>query len=674
MKYREVLIILVMLIIITEVSADDQQLTFKDCSVQLKDGILTLENSQIGRSYNFNSGHLISTSLANKSANKIFSLANQTPDVQIAELPIDLSCGSLKISEIDADAVTPAQLQAEVVSGFGNLKLKRVFRIFPDCPAIACDYYLKADGPVELDNSKQTVIDTLSLPGVHFKLTAVEFFDMTDRTNTLVKESSILAYKSDSFLKGNLLFADSLVDNSGFFWLKEAPCSNVQLNYPGYDFIGKIGSYKVVGLGVTAKDMIAEQWIKCYGMVFGVTDATEFDKLSALRTYQQNIRIHSPERDEMVLMNTWGDRNKGSKISEKFIIDEIKAAKEIGMTHLQIDEGWQYGNSDDSINGPDELDNIWKKDDFWTPDKKRFPNGFAPIVEQAKKTGIKLGLWFVPCIDDDYINYERDAAAIIDLYKKYGITTFKVDGIEVHSKLSDIRLYEMFSTVLKETQNNVVFNIDMTNNQRFGYHYFNQFGNIFVENRYTDWKNYYPHWTLRNLWMLSRYVPTQNLQFEFLNKWRMLENYPNDPFAPANMSFEYTFAITMMSQPLAWFEATGLPSEGLKIADAVKTYRQYQWDIHCGQIFPIGQEPSGLSWTGFQSIQKDHGYFLIFREKNQNKAAKIKTWLKPGQKIRCELILGQGKNFNAKTNEESEIKFTLPAEFSFALYIYRINN
>ena len=55
------------------------------------------------------------------------------------------------------------------------------------------------------------------------------------------------------------------------------------------------------------------------------------------------------------------------------------------------------------------------------------------------------------------------------------------------------------------TGGQAVFNLDVTAGRRWGYHYGNEYGNIFLENRYTDWGNYHPHWTLRNLWMLSRY-------------------------------------------------------------------------------------------------------------------------------------------------------------------------
>ena len=96
----------------------------------------------------------------------------------------------------------------------------------------------------------------------------------------------------------------------------------------------------------------------------------------------------------------------------------------------------------------------------------------------------------------------------------------------------------MFEAVRQATEDAVVFNLDLTAGQRYGYHYFNEYGNIFVENRYTDWSNYYPHWTLRNLWMLSRYVPPQNLQIEFMlapndERRKVSFDLPTDESCPA---------------------------------------------------------------------------------------------------------------------------------------------
>ena len=133
---------------------------------------------------------------------------------------------------------------------------------------------------------------------------------------------------------------------------------------------------------------------------------------------------------------------------------------------------------------------------------------------------------------------KKDAQAIIGLYKKYGICCFKIDGLQIPTKTAEQNLRRLFDTVLEQTNYEVIFNLDATAGRRGGYHYMNEYGNIFLENRYTDWGNYYPYRTLRNLWMLSRYVPAEKVQIEFLNKWRNADKYDAaDPFAPRPLQF-----------------------------------------------------------------------------------------------------------------------------------------
>ena len=249
------------------------------------------------------------------------------------------------------------------------------------------------------------------------------------------------------------------------------------------------------------------------------------------------------------------------------------------------------------------------------------------MVERSKALGIELCLWFNPSKDDSYAHWRDDADALIGLYRQYGIRTFKIDGVMIPDKRADLNLRAMFERVMDATGGQAVFNLDVTAGRRWGYHYGNEYGNIFLENRYTDWSNHYPHWTLRNLWMLSRHVPPQNLQIEFLNRWRNADRYPtDDPLAPGRIPFDYCFAITMMAQPLAWFEATGLPEEAFDIAPLIRTYRAHQERIHAGQIFPIGEEPSGTSWTGFQSLRGDEGYLIVYREHNDRSEARLRLW------------------------------------------------
>src|SRR5690606_15743769 len=229
------------------------------CKATLVNNVLTLENDYLSRSYTWNNGDLISTQLTDKATKQTWQLNGNKPD---AILPGSgkAESGTLVVEEVAATAIAPAYLKAQVDVKFGKLQLRRVFRIYPNSPAIACDFYLKgsiaskwastnlnvgdlrniekieavADGKAEAP-----VMETLALPGKHWRLNAVEFFDVTDRRNTLVQENKQLIYNGESRMKGNLLFIDDVLSDHGLFVLKETPTAEAQLAYPGFDFLAR---------------------------------------------------------------------------------------------------------------------------------------------------------------------------------------------------------------------------------------------------------------------------------------------------------------------------------------------------------------------------------------------------------------------------------------------------
>ena len=113
------------------------------------------------------------------------------------------------------------------------------------------------------------------------------------------------------------------------------------------------------------------------------------------------------------------------------------------------------------------------------PTPRKFPHGLKPIVEKGKKLGIRIGLWFNPSIQNDFADWQKDAQAIIGLYKKYGICCFKIDGLQIPTKTAEQNLRRLFDTVLEQTNYEVIFNLDATAGRRGGYHYMNEYGNIF---------------------------------------------------------------------------------------------------------------------------------------------------------------------------------------------------
>ncbi len=661
------------------------------CSVRRDGDVLIVENSRISRTFSWNNGNLITQTLTNKQTGKTWTSATAKADLSFPGTTDIAKDAELSTALVPESRVKPEHLEATLSYTLGKLEVKRIFRIYPNCPAIACDLFLRGQAEKawiqqsanpgdlqnieklnELTNSETVpVLEKLELPGKHWLLKTVEFLDVTDRFNTLVYEKEAMSYNNNMF-RGNLLFATDRLNGNGFFILKEAPTSNVQLAYPAGDFLTNFGNIRLIGAGMLHSDLDQHEWKRAYSFVTGVYSGEKADALLALRNYQQRGRIHDPKRDEMIMMNTWGDRGQDTKVNEKFCLAELDAGARLGITHFQLDDGWQSGRSANSAYEGGSFDNIWRNPNYWKPDPEKFPNGLAPLIEKGKKLGIEICLWFNPSPDESNANWEKDAGALISLYQQYGIRAFKIDGVRMPDKTSEINFRKMLDKVVAATHGEVVFNLDVTAGRRGGYHSFNEYGNIFLENRYTDWQNYYPYWTLRNLWMLAKYVPTQNLQIEFLNKCRNAEEYGDDPFAPKNYPFDYLFAITMAAQPLAWFEGTGLPEEAFAVTKTVTAYKSVMADFHAGVVLPIGSEPSGKSWTGFQSQKAGagDGFVLVFREMNPDNSCPIELpMLKPGN-YKFELLAGSGKSFKIRTNTNSQILFSLDQQNSFALYRY----
>jgi hypothetical protein len=641
----------------------------------------------------WNNGNLITCNLIDKKNSQSWNSTGKIPDFDLP-LQSKLAVDGVHTNRIvPSNGIHPEYFEAEVSYRMDSLSIRRVFRIYPACAVIACDTYLKGSAKGEwlyrpqntadLKNIEKLeessvqklypVLDHISLAGKHWSLESVEFTDVTDRNNTLVKPSKGLSYKSSSY-RGNIIFANNTENEKGFFFLKEAPCSGVQLAYPGGDFVTEFGDIKVIGLGLDENDLSPDKWVKTYSCVLGVYSGNEFNRLSMLHNYQKQMRLMKSQSDEMIMMNTWGDRGQDKKVNESFCLNELKAAARFGITHFQIDDGWQSGRSANSAFSGGSFKDIWSNPDYWKPDPVRYPNGMKPVVDAGEKLGIKVCLWFNPSIQDNFADWEKDANAMLSLYKEAGVKVFKIDGLQIPNQVAEKRLRNMFDKVIHESNQEISFNLDVTAGRRGGYFYFNEYGNIFLENRYTDWQNYYPYWTLRNLWMLSKYVSAQKIQTEFLNKWRNQDKYAADIFGPANYSFDYLFAITMAGQPLAWMEGTGLPDEAFSTSKLIEKYKKIQHDFHSGIILPLGDEPNGKSWTGFQSSNGKEGYLIIFRENNPELLKNVSTYLAPGTVIECRNVFKDETAKKFTIDRDGKIKFEIPAINDFVMFQYRILN
>ena len=655
---------------------------------RLEGDTLRLGNVLIERSFVWNDGDLMTASLTDKAAGVTRRTEGLRPDFVLGKARG--AGGVLETVPVAASAHAPAYLLARVTYALGPVEVRREYRIYEQVPAIACDTWLRGtlaaapDGSdvsaadrknieSEADMASQAVskavLDQLSFKGKHWHGKAVEFRDVTDWRNNLVHVEDFISFHKTGW-RGNLLFLRDGIDGGGLFFLKEAPCSSVQLHYGGSDFTTDFGRFQAVGLGIGPEDVSPDGWTRLYGCVTGVFGAGEGAALKALRSYQKTVRT----AEEMVMMNTWGDRSQDAKVDEAFWLAELEKAARLGITHFQIDDGWQSGRSPNSKSAGGSFKDIWVNPDYWVPDPVKYPRGLGPIVERARELGIEVGLWFNPSVQDDFADWSRDAAALVALYRQYGIRVFKIDGLQIPSRKAEENLRRLLDTVRAETGDAVLFDLDVTAGRRTGYHYFGEYGNIFLENRYTDWGNYYPYQTLRNLWQLARDVPAERLQVEFLNPWRNAGRYPSDdPFAPSRYRFDDLFALTMAAQPLAWMEASNLPEEAFSLGGLVRDYRRVMADFHAGVILPVGAEPDGRAWTGFQSMTGERdGYLLIYREQSSAPDDAVPTWLPEGARVRLVPVLGEGKRRVAHVGADGAVRFHLSRENAFVLYRYTL--
>lgn len=463
----------------------------------------------------------------------------------------------------------------------------------------------------EKKNSQKSVqaLEDFMLAPLHLRYTQVELLDQTDHYDELVFEREWLPLHDNFEVSCNVFHLEDPLTQRGLVFLKLGPLPHARPVKSPWDI-------RVVGAGrrVTFAGP-GYPWT-----VFAYENGRA-GRIAAMQDSQRSVRGYEPKRDGMFLSNTWGDRNRDSRISAEFLEKEVEAGARLGVDVVQVDDGWQKGQTGNSAFGKGAWGNFRSADpEFWKPHPERFPQGLKPLVDAANEKGMKFGLWFGPDAENDMANWEKDADVLLAAFEKEGVEYVKIDAVEMKSREAEANLNRFYTKVLEQTKGRVVFDADATAGLRPGYFGSIHVGPIFLENRYTDWKRYWPHHTLRNLWTLSGYVDPVRLRMEFLNQVRHKDAYKGDPLAPANYPPDTLFASVMFASPLGWFEVSNLPENYFEtIPPLVAAWKKEREAIFSGHIIPIGSAPDGNVWTGFSSVSKDRksARLVIFRELNE---------------------------------------------------------
>lgn len=496
------------------------------------------------------------------------------------------------------------------------------------------------------DGSQELLRNSYS--GNHWNIQWVELLDQTDHHDELARVGeSTLSEEGDLHLRGHFFHLTNLETNQSILIVKQSPSAHSQANPSPFDFRTNLsnGELTVALYGTGYSDTDEDQSLPYQ---YWITEG-EGDLWAKWRNHyddelQESWLGWSPDRTGLMMSNTWGDRNRDERISEDFIKQEIEIAAKIGLDMVQIDDGWQSGITSNSGIAPS--DGVWegfhsKRSDFWEPNLEKFPSGLLALNKLAKSFDVELSLWFAPDSSDGFKNWKKDVDVLCDIRDRYGINTFKLDGINIRAK-KDEEVVLAFLDALANA--GIHYTLDVTAQKRFGYLTHKNRGLLFVENRYTDWANYYPWKTLRNLWDLSHFVPARRMQFELLNNERNVEQYKsasdtngsdmqlvngqyikvaqrsNIDLAPVNVPIDWSFWSVMPSNPLIWMELSGLSDENIDLLnDAVGVYREIREDLLECYVEPIGERPDGYSWSGFawrHQKTDEIKYVLVLKQLN----------------------------------------------------------
>jgi alpha-galactosidase len=599
--------------------ASAERAEFKSCYAAWEGGRLTVGNALFERAWVVGEAGLAPVSFVIKS-----------PDAEWLAAKPPKAAGALAVKAAPGRrSVVGAEGLRVEVSAKGAREQRTVLWVFPNAAGALAE---RPDGEsgagaakaeqasgIEVDKQQKAEsgavagAETLPLAPQHLRLTQVSLMDQTDNHNELVSEREWLLMLNEAKfeLQGCVLCAENPLDGAGLVFLKLAPLPHARPDKAAADFAVNPGARAV------------SAFFGGYPVATLAYRGGRPGRTRALHAFQRCLREYRPERDGLFLSNTWGDRSRDARINEAFLLKEVEAGAALGVDVVQIDDGWQKGRTANSAaaRGKGVWNGYWAADpNFWDADPARFPNGLEKVVKAARDKGMNFGLWFGPDSSNDAANWQRDADRLLKFHREMGVGYFKIDSMKTHNAESLTRQRAMFDRMLEGSKGALTFDLDVTAEIRPGYFGLPDIGPLFVENRYTDFHRYWPHQTLRNLWMLAQVVDPLRLRIEVLNNARNADKYTGDPLAPARYKPDALFAVAMTASPLGWFEVSNLPAEyAAQMRPLVAAWKAERGRMHGGAIVPVGAAPDGVAWTGFASAAADGkgGYALLFRELNE---------------------------------------------------------
>ena len=591
---------------------------------------------------------------------------------------------SIRAFKSDDEHFTSEHLAVEAEIEYACLQVKYVIWAYPNAKGLRTQLWLKKQSGKTLETwqTNPGISETITLKEKPEEVTAFGYHAGLKADfvpyEILTKEEVPTNGKSE--ITSGLIIQNK---NNGLILLKESQKHthmSTELETGGFNREQNLVS--VYGLGLKTTDIVADEYKFCWANWMVLFYGDEIDAQLAIKRFDRKRFPVQPERDIYIMANTWGSEDKFDqctyKAREENVLKEIDACADLGIDLLQIDDGWQIREGENSwlpsVKGPTEpysKGNLPKLFDGSTMPENYdvYPNGFGNVKKRAKKAGIKLGLWHA---------WTAPISKLKTNYDNGDFKAFKLDFANLNNKDALDGLYYKARNLIKYSEHSVVVNWDVTENlARMGFYFGRDCGNLYLANRksYTirPAVQYEPWQVLRDAWELADYMNLNKIQVTFQNKDLTPAEAKSDAL---KYSHGYNLAVTLMSSPIFFTELQFLSTEArAELKPVIAKYKAERDEMYKGYVFAIGDKPDNKSWTGFQNYNPEtgNGYLTVFRELNNNEKSKsIELKFLENKKIELYNLLTGEKRILRQSGASLLFSSDIPASFLF--YRYKILN
>lgn len=506
------------------------------------------------------------------------------------------------------------------------MHLRYAFNAYPGICGIRMQMMFKFDHQPDQDQMPSWLGSSMSLQ-LPFKTnqtprTAVGFYNDTQHRNSINTPIRRSMRTSDPIEDleiwdwNNILSFEK--NGAGLTLVKESHKAVNQNGIDGGAFVVEKNQVRISGLGLCNQHYQGQAWFalsgwrKTWANWIILYSGGESQRQLTLKQFDRARFPFIPQRDAIVMSNTWGSRGSGdlsrNAAEQDNVMREIDSAADLGIDLVQIDDGWQCEPHATSPTNPER---------DWNPHPSRWPDGWKTLVSYAQSKNIKLGLWF---------NSHVDVQKMLANQRTGGFVRFKLDFADCKTREELESLLHKARTLIEANGSMTAINWDLTeNNPRVGYFLGREFGSLYLANRENgpaplhrlNHIRYTPSLVLRDAWHLAHEMNLNQFQISYQNLDEVMQDLSNCQ----QYSHDYALAITLMGLPILFTETQRLTEQArLQIRPLLARYKQYRNALTRGYVFPLGNKPSDKTWTGFQCHHpdSDSGHVILFRERHND--------------------------------------------------------